>query len=270
MASPKGSLIFGPWADTEVYLSGGLGYHSNDGRGSTEHVDPKSGAAVEPDDLLVRTYGAEIGTRTTYVPGLQSTLAFWWLHIGSELVFEGDTGSTVPSAPSQRYGVELANYYDPNAWVTLDADFSFSHASFTRTVDDEDTGLRGTDVPEAVRSVIATGLAVHQPGDHGIFGELRLRYFGPRSLTVDGSVESAATALLSARLGYTFNEHVSIAVEGFNLLDRKDHEIDYFYPSFVPGVDPAPAAGAAPSGVSDVHFKPVEPISVRGGITVRF
>jgi hypothetical protein len=268
--SPKGSLIFGPWADTEVYLSGGLGYHSNDARGSTQHVDPKSGAAVEPDDLLVRTYGAEIGTRTTYVPGLQSTLAFWWLHIGSELVFEGDAGSTAPSAPSRRYGVELANYYDPNEWLTLDADFSFSHASFTRTVDDEDTGLRGTDIPEAVKSVIATGIAVHQPGDHGVFGELRLRYFGPRSLTVDGSVDSKATALLSMKLGYTFNEHVSLGVELFNMLDRKDHEIDYYYPSFIPGVDPAPAAGSAPAGVNDVHFKPVEPISVRGGITVRF
>ncbi len=270
IASPKGSLIFGPWADTEVYLSGGLGYHSNDGRGATQHVEPKSGEAVEPDDLLVRTYGAEVGARTTCLPGLQSTLAFWWLHIGSELVFEGDAGSTAPSAPSQRYGVELANYYDPSEWVTLDADFSFSHAAFTHTVDDDETGLSGTDIPEAVKSVVATGIAVHQPGDHGFFGELRLRYFGPRSLSVDGSVDSGATALVSAKLGYTFDEHVSIAIEGFNLLDRKDHEIDYFYPSLVPGVDPAPAAGTAPPGVSDVHFKPVEPIAVRGGIIVRF
>ena len=134
-------------------------------------------------------YGAEVGARTTYLPGLQSALAFWWLHIGSELVFEGDAGSTAPSAPSQRYGVELANYYDPNEWVTLDADFSFSHASFTHTVDDDENGLSGTDIPEAVKSVIATGIAVHQPGDHGFFGELRLRYFGPR--------DSASTAASS-------------------------------------------------------------------------
>ena len=270
IVSPKGSLIFGPWAQTELYVSGGLGYHSNDGRGATEHVDPTTGDKVQPDDLLVRTYGAEVGARTTFVPGLQSTLAFWWLHIGSELVFEGDAGATAPSSPSQRYGVELANYYEPNEWVTLDADFAFSHAAFTHTVNDEDTGLSGSDIPEAVKSVIASGIAVHQPGDRGAFGELRLRYFGPRSLTVDGSVDSGTTALVSAKVGYNFNEHLLLSAEGFNLLDRKDHEIDYFYPSFIPGVDPAPAAGSAPPGVNDIHFKSVEPIAFRVALTVRF
>ena len=63
---------------------------------------------------------------------------------------------------------------------------------------------------------------------------------------------------------------VSLEAEGFNLLDRKDHEIDYFYPSFIPGVDPASAAGTAPAGVSDIHFKPVEPIAFRAGVTIRF
>ncbi len=268
--SPKGSIIVGPWADTELYLSGGMGFHSNDGRGATQHRDPVTGEVVQPDDLLVRTYGAEVGVRTTCVPGLQSTATFWWLNIGSELVFEGDAGSTAPSAPSQRYGLELANYYQPNAWVTLDADVALSHAEFTRTVDDEDTNLHGSHIPEAVKSVVATGIALHQPGDRGVFSELRLRYFGPRDLSVSGHPDSGATALLSAKIGYHLGEHVALAAEVFNILDRKDHDIDYYYPSFIPGVDPAPATGAAPSGVNDVHFKPVEPIGFRVALTVRF
>ena len=40
--SPKLSLIFGPWASTEVYLNGGFGFHSNDARGTTITVDPKN------------------------------------------------------------------------------------------------------------------------------------------------------------------------------------------------------------------------------------
>jgi hypothetical protein len=35
IASPKLNLAFGPWSDTEFYLNGGFGYHSNDGRGTT-------------------------------------------------------------------------------------------------------------------------------------------------------------------------------------------------------------------------------------------
>lgn len=42
-----------------------------------------------------------------------------------------------------------------------------------------------------------------------------------------------------------------------------------YYPSFVPGVDPVPPPGTAPTGVNDVHFKSVEPISFRAGLTVR-
>ncbi len=42
LASPKLSAILGPWRDTELYLSYGLGFHSNDGRGTTLTVDPAS------------------------------------------------------------------------------------------------------------------------------------------------------------------------------------------------------------------------------------
>lgn len=270
LVSPKGSLILGPWADSEFYVSGGQGFHSNDARGATQHVDPTTRAAVSEDDLLVRSYGAEVGARTTYVPGLQSTLAFWWLHLGSELVFVGDAGTTEASDPSQRFGVELANFYEPNDWISLDADVSFSRARFTRVVADDEVGRTGKHVPEAVESVVASGISFHQPGNQGFFSELRLRYFGPRDLSVSGSPRSGATALLSANLGYHVNEHVTIGAELFNILDRVDHDIDYYYPSFVTGVDRAPAPGAAPVGVNDVHFKVVEPISFRVAMTIRF
>jgi outer membrane receptor protein involved in Fe transport len=43
IASPKFSLILGPWSNTEVYPSAGSGFHSNDGRGTTLTRDPASG-----------------------------------------------------------------------------------------------------------------------------------------------------------------------------------------------------------------------------------
>jgi hypothetical protein len=39
IASPKGNLIFGPWQNTEYYLSVGQGFHSNDLRGALRNVD---------------------------------------------------------------------------------------------------------------------------------------------------------------------------------------------------------------------------------------
>ncbi len=129
--SPKDSLIFGPWAETEFYLSGGLGFHSNDGRGVNTHVDPMTGLTtdadgnpVQPAKPLVRTLGAEAGVRTTWVKGLQSTVSLWWLDSDSELVFSGDAGTTEASRPSRRYGIEFANYYSPTRWLTFDGDFT--------------------------------------------------------------------------------------------------------------------------------------------------
>jgi hypothetical protein len=260
IVSPKGSLIFGPWAETELYLSGGLGFHSNDGRGTTTRVDPVTGDPVEPVDGLARAYGAEAGVRTTYVPGLQSTLSLWWLDVDSELLFVGDAGTTQASRPSRRYGVELANYYTPVPWLTLDADFSFSHAEF------RDDDPAGDHIPGSIESAIAAGITLQQPGERGFFGGLRWRYFGSRPLIEDDSVRSAETILMSARLGYRFNRRWTFWAEVFNLLDRKDSEIDYYYASRLSGE----VAGPDEGGYNDLHFKPADPIAFRAALSARF
>ena len=39
LVSPKGTLTLGPWDGTELYVNAGLGFHSNDARGTTIVVD---------------------------------------------------------------------------------------------------------------------------------------------------------------------------------------------------------------------------------------
>ncbi|WP_404359706.1 TonB-dependent receptor domain-containing protein [Methylotuvimicrobium sp. KM1] len=259
--SPKAGIVFGPWADTEFYLNGGLGFHSNDARGVNQRVDPASGDTIDGDGNpvnravpLVRTYGAEAGLRTTWLEGLQSTLSVWWLDIDSELLFVGDAGTTEASRPSRRFGVEWANYYSPTDWLTFDADFSFSKARF------RGNDSAGNRIPGAIESVIATGATVHDIFG-GFFGGPRLRYFGPRPLIEDNSVRSGSTVLLSAMLGYRFDKTWTVQAEVFNILDRKDSAIDYYYESQLRGeADP----------VEDIHFHPVEPVSFRMSVTANF
>ena len=260
VGSPKLSLIFGPWAKTEVYVQGGLGFHSNDGRGVTTHVDPVTGLTVDADgnpikpaDPLVQTYGAEIGVRTLAVPGLQSTLSLWWLDIDSELVFAGDAGTTEASRPSRRYGIEWANYYNLTKHLTLDADFSFSHAEF------RDNDPAGKQIPGSIESVIAAGITYH--ADTGFFSSLRLRYFGSRPLIEDNSFRSGETILLNAQVGYKINKTWTVSAEVLNLLNRRNHDIDYAYES---RITPASASN------TEIHFHPVEPIQVRFALTARF
>ena len=102
-----------------------------------------------PADPLVQTYGAEAGVRNSTLPGLHSSIAFWWLEIDSELLFVGDAGTTEATRPSRRYGVELTNYYNPTPWLTFDVDYSWSHARFR---DDEP---EGDHIPGSVENVVA-------------------------------------------------------------------------------------------------------------------
>src|SRR5712691_1954287 len=194
--SPKLSLIVGPWAQTELYLNGGFGFHSNDARGTTITVEPKTGDHAQRVDPLVRTKGAEIGVRSTWIPGLNSTLAFWYLTLDSELVFVGDAGVTEPSRASRRYGIEWANFYKPFPWLSLDFDLSHSYAKFTE--DDP----AGNHIPGSIETVIATGATVNVP--NGLFGSLRARYFGPRPLIEDNSARSKSTTLVNLEAGYKY------------------------------------------------------------------
>jgi hypothetical protein len=268
LPSPKLSLIFGPWAKTEFYVQGGFGFHSNDARGATQTVQPVSDENPYPNTpasripVLIPTKGAEFGVRSSAVRHLQSTLSLWYLRSASELQQSGDTGGTVPSTqPSNRYGVEWANYYTPLEHVAFDFDIAGSRALFT-AVDGDDAAPGspgGKRVPEAVGLVVSSGITLH---DYKRFStSLRLRAFGPRDLTSDGIYRSNATVLLNADVGYQINKKWRFVVEFLNLLNRKDHDIDYAYESRItPTADPA---------FTDV-FHPVEPFQVRFGLRRTF
>ncbi len=67
ITSPKFSMVFGPWAETEFFINAGRGFHENDARGTTITVDPVDGiTAAEPVRPMVRASGAEIGMRTGF------------------------------------------------------------------------------------------------------------------------------------------------------------------------------------------------------------
>ena len=268
LPSPKLSLIFGPWSRTEFYVQGGFSFHSNDARGATQTVQPVSdenpyhNTPASRIPVLIPTKGAEIGVRTVALPHLQSSLSLWYLRSASELQQSGDTGGTVPSAqPSNRYGVEWANYYTPLEHLAFDFDIADSRAFFT-TIDGDDVAPNspgGKRVPEAVGLVVSSGITLHDY--KRLSTSLRLRTFGPRDLTSDAIYRSNATVLLNAEVGYQINKKWRFVAEFLNLLNRRDHDIDYAYESRI--------TPTADSAFTDV-FHPVEPFQVRFGLRRTF
>ena len=246
VVSPKLSLILGPWSRTEFFVNYGKGFHSNDARGTTQTRLP-DGEASTPVTPLVPTKGMELGARTEWLPGLQSSLALWRLDIASELLFVGDAGETQPSRASRRHGIEWNNHYIAAPWLLFDLDLAASRSRYT------ENDAAGNYIPGSIDRVASFGVTVTDQGPWS--GAFQLRYFGPRPLIEDNSVRSASTTLAYARVAYQLNRRTRLSLDVFNLLNKRASDIDYYYASRLPG--------EAADGASDRHFHPVEPRSVR-------
>jgi outer membrane receptor protein involved in Fe transport len=252
IVNPKLSVVLGPFAASELFVNLGGGFHSNDARGATLRVDPSTGDGADKVKPLVRARGAEIGWRTRLTPAWQAVLTIWRLDLASELVFVGDAGTTEASRPSVRSGAEWSHYWRPVKGLIVDADLAFSRARF------RGGDPAGDRIPGAIERTASAGITY---ADGRWAGGLRLRYFGPRPLTEDGSVRSASSMLANLRLGYHFTPRLNLALDVLNALDRRTSDIDYYYASRLAG-EAAPVAG--------IHTHPAEPRTLRATLTLSF
>jgi hypothetical protein len=253
LVSPSLSLIYGPWQTAEVYANIGSGFHSNDARGTTITIDPKTGLAADKVTPLVRSRGMELGARTAWLPGLQTSLSVYRLDFDSELVYIGDAGATDAGPPSRRYGVELSSYYKPLKWLSVDLDLAYARARSRGYVEE------GSYIPGAIEGTGQLAVTVDDGGPYS--ASLKLRYFGPRPLIEDNSVRSKASMTLNGRFGWKIRKDLALELEAFNITNRRDSAIDYYYESQLKGETAA---------VADIHFHPIESRSLRATLIKNF
>jgi TonB dependent receptor/TonB-dependent Receptor Plug Domain len=254
--SPKLAVIWSATPRTELFYNVGRGLHSNDARGMTARVDPRTGDAVSPVPGLVPVLGQEIGLRTEAIAGLQTSVALWSLRSASELVYVGDAGTTEASAGSRRRGIEISNRWQATPWLLVDADIAFNHARFSD----------GSRIPNAVDRVASiAGTVSRLPALPGWTASLQLRHLGPGALIEDNSVRSIPSSTLNLRvtreLGNLLGKGASVTLDVFNLGNRQVNDIQYFYESRLPGETAA---------VADRHVHPAEPRSVRLTLQAQF
>ena len=257
IASPKLALVYSPTQRADLYANWGRGFHSNDARGTVIRVDPRDGVTpVERATPLVRAEGYEIGTRQKWGDTLVTTAALWVLKLDSELLFAGDAGTTEPSRPSRRSGIELtANWRSAKAWE-IDADWSFTRPRFSGT------DPAGDRIPGAMERVGTLGVTWQDgPWTAGA----RVRHFGSRALIEDNSLRAGASTLVNLRAVYRFNRRAELSVDVFNVFDRKVNDIEYAYASRLPG-EAAFGDATAPA----LHLHPSLPRTVRVGIKLSY
>ena len=252
--SPKLSLILGPWHRATVFINLGRGFHSNDARGTTAQVDPRSGQAVSAVPGLVGSRGQEIGLTAQPTPTWQTSWALWRLDLGSELLYVGDAGTTEPGRPSRRTGLEWSNRWTAAPGLVLEADLAWSRPRYT------DQAAEGNRIANAVQRVAHVSLSWAQMGLWS--GSLALRHIGAAPLNSDNSIRSAASTTAQLRLHRQVTPQLAWALDVLNLTNRRANDISYAYTSRLPD---EPAAG-----VNGLHVHPTEPRTVRLTLTQQF
>ncbi len=247
IVSPKLGAAYALNSRIELYANWGRGFHSNDARGVAA---PLPGNAPVPG--LVRGTGKEAGVRLQ-AGGFTLTGTYWWLDVGSELKFVGDSNSVQPSTPSRRRGYELVGFWRPVPWLAMDAVWTGSHA---RSQDSPGAEF----IPGAIESAGELGISAVQ---NRWEASVRVRYLGPYPLIEDNSLRATAETVINLRAAWKL-PRVTLYAELLNVLNDDGKDIVYYYPTHVDGLDPP---GAEVDGrVSRAE----EPRTVRAGIKYLF
>jgi len=243
--SAKANLILGPWSQTELFANFGTGFHSNDAR-----------AVVTDSSLpaLAQATGYEVGARTRVLPGVELSATYWWLTLTSELVFNGDTGTTEASRASRRQGFEFGLKAKLLDWLTFTGSVTNTTAEF----------FNGNAVPLAPRVTALADLTARFPW--GLATSLTMRYLGNRFADEERQQTARGYTLFDLGARYRYKLPGGLALDAFvtieNLTNTQWREAQFFFTLRLRG-EPA-------DGVPDIHFTPGNPRSVLGGLALRF
>ncbi len=241
--NPKLALAYKLSNHIEAYANWGQGFHSNDVRGAV---------AATPLPVLVRGTGKELGLRYQR-GGLSITATYWWLSLGSELKFVGDSNSVEPTGASRRLGAEVVLFWRPVPWLGIDANFTTNHARYDTPVPGG-----GDHIPNAFENAGSLGISATRGPWEASF---RVRHLGPYPLVEDNSQRDKGSTVLNLRAARKFRR-LEIYGEVLNLLDSHDKDITYAYESYLPTFDAAPTDGRL--------SRVVEPRTIRIGAKLKF
>jgi outer membrane receptor protein involved in Fe transport len=285
LPQPKVSLIYTLIDNLEFYASIGRGFHSADLRGVNQDRSVDLGLPHTP--LLAKQEGQEIGVRASIEQNIALTFALYNLWQQSETVFDPDVGEDSAGPPSRRYGFEINLTYAITHWLEFYGSFSANRSRFTHDFDDG-TGHLGKYIANAPAQTGSLALYLTNFGPWS--GGLEYRYLGGYPLSSGPCVNSAArndfpdvaTSCANAPtprgqinapgfgevnldVHYAFASSWTVSLGIYNLLNTHAHAMEFW------AVDRLQSEiGDYPDGRAGVQEHPLEPISARFTISMRF
>jgi hypothetical protein len=243
VASPKINLTYSASKTLRLFISTGIGFHSNDSR---VILDARAG------NILPKVYGVDAGALLKPMPGLLVKAAAWWLYSEQEFVYVGDEGIIEPGGETRRYGADLSARYQFNKWLFSDIDLNWTKARAVAAPKGQDY------VPLAAVFTSIGGLTAKN--ERGLSGSLRYRNISNRPANEDNSVIANGYFLLDALVSYRWKA-LEFTLSAQNLLNSEWKEAQF---------DTTSRLKDETVAVSEIHFTPGTPRFIKGGVTVHF
>ncbi len=241
--SPKLNFYYQLNDKTQVYLTTGKGFHSNDTR-----VVVQTGGS----EILPAAYGADLGVVLKPSPDLFLQGAIWYLRLDQEFVYVGDEGIVEPSGKSQRFGVDISARYQPVKWLFIDADANYSNG---RAIEE----MKGEDYLPLAPVFTSIG-GITYKGQKGLNAAIRYRYMGDRPANEDHSVVAKGYFVTDAVVGYERKKYeIGLSVQ--NLFDVRWKETQF---------DTESKLQNESTPVSEIHFTPGSPFFLKAHISFFF
>jgi len=209
IVSPKLSLYYHANERTELYISMGRGFHSNDARAAV---------AQNGTQVLPSAYGADLGAVFKPAKDLFINAALWYIYLQQEFVYGGDGGSVEFSGRTRRAGIDLSGRYQPWHSLYLDVDVNYAHG---RSIDDP----KGQNYIPLAPVWSSTGGLTYTAGN-GLNGSLRYRYLADRPANEDRSIMARGYFITDLVLNYTKKKY-EIGLTINNLLNTKWKETQF-------------------------------------------
>jgi outer membrane receptor protein involved in Fe transport len=169
-----------------------------------------------------------------------------------ELVYNGDEGTTEESGATRRLGIDVGARLQLLDWLWLDADAAYAHGRYKDLPEGSDF------IPLAPQFCATGGLTIRHPD--GFEANIRLREMSARPANEENTVHARPYLIVDGGLAYRFTDYrLSLIAE--NLFNTPWNEAQFDTESQLRGE-------AHP--VSELHFTPGTPLSLRAKVEVDF
>lgn len=240
--SPKVNFLYNANESLQLFVKGGIGFHSND----TRVVVDRSGESILP-----AAYGTDVGAIWKPAKRLIVNTALWYLRSEQEFVYVGDAGIVEPSGKSRRLGLDLGMRYQLFDRLFFDSDLTYAYARFFDAPEDAQY------IPLAPELTYTGGLSLQ---DEKFSGGVHWRYLGDRPATEDNQIIGKGYFITDLNFNYTLDK-VTFGFVIENLFDSEWNETQFATESRLQ---------FETSSVEEIHFTPGTPFFVKGTIQYAF